>query len=111
LFLFLDSFAKGSKATMAPNQYEETAYIELGGIQWLDTIILYDKVIEALENRRDELDFNYHLSKENPEDDDFMSAGFGAAWTQFTVGRAGFLTESEQYMFSNDYTKLLGITE
>lgn len=110
-FCFSRSFAKGSKATLAPNQYAGTnAYIELGGIQWLDTHILFSKVIEALENRRDTLDFNYHLSKHNPEDDDFMKAGFGDAWEKWTVGRAAFLTASEQRMFSSDYTDLLGIS-
>jgi hypothetical protein len=107
------SFAKGSKATMAPNHYEGiTAYIELGGIQWIDSLLMYGKVIEALENRRqaDGIQFNYHMSKWNPEDDDFMHAAFGDAWTQWTAGRAAFLTESEQRLFSNDYTDLLGIS-
>jgi hypothetical protein len=113
IFSFAHSFAKGSNATLAPNQYEGTnAYIELGGIQWLDSFLLYRHVIEALEIRRKDsgLQFNYHLSKHNPEDDDFMSAAFGAAWSQWTSGRAGFLTASEQRLFSNDYTDLLGIS-
>jgi hypothetical protein len=92
---------------------ETSAFIDLPGIDSVETRATYRRIQQVLENHRnDGLSFTYHWGKFNPDNDDWIEKAFGATvLNDWKNERATFLETAETLrLFSNDFTDLIGLT-
>jgi FAD/FMN-containing dehydrogenase len=106
-------YVKSSKATLATSRFGDiSAYVEIASIDLPETRELYQRVMDALEDSRDDgINFTYHWGKVLPLNDSWIERSYGlAVVTEWKMQRARLLTPQMSYIFSNDYTDTLGLT-
>jgi hypothetical protein len=105
-------FVKSSKATLATSRFGDiSAFVEIASIDIPETRKLYQRVMDALEDRRaDGINFTYHWGKVIPLNDQWIEKSYGTALEEWQAQRSKLLTPHMSYIFSNDYTDALGLT-